>query len=498
MKDILEIKKVNIHLKTEFGPVVSLKHEFALRARGEDFFTARILFSLPKHSVISAFEISGGKFRVKSELNRAAARSGASVTQKGLRLYELSIGGLPARGEEFSVSVCSAAIMEHDRAADEYYIDLPLYTENRDGQKTVDIEARPRFSVTAFLSGGYGAPSAGAQSLTPVVWNGQSGTVLFSEPKAGGDFRLRVSAPEKRNIGYISKKPGGGFYCMYIIRSGIEDLAAEKALAIREYAPGTFYMVPQIYRGQYPLIITLGSETAFPDRFYAENGGSEREIAIDEFIEVNNKEMARAFAARTIDAMYGMIGARGLGELSAESVIKLKKQAAALAFETETLCPENSCVIEYGDQGGERAVTVSLWREGPALPESGELSDTGFITAAQAEKIIFAAVAALLQCARTDGSITGPAEENPRAAAEQTAYAAAALDSLADRFPVCAELSTLACEFLSKSGVSRDVVPVVYDSLSLNHCGDILRRQSVREISRLILSIKRGLRVSLS
>ncbi len=497
MKDVLEIKKVNIHLKTEFGPVVSLKHEFALRARGEDFFTARILFSLPKNSAISAFEISGGKFRVKSELSRGAAKSGASITQKGPRLYELSISGLPARGEEISVSVCSSAIMEHDRADDEYYIDLPLYTEN-DGEKNADIEARPRFSVTAFLGGGYGAPSAKSQNLTPVVWNGRSGTVLFSEPEAGGDFRLRVSDSERRNIGYISKKPGGGFYCMYVIRSGFENLEGEKALAIREYAPGTFYMVPNIYRGQYPLIITLGSETDFPDRFYVEGGGAEREILIDEFIEVDNKDMARAFAARTIDAMYAMIGARGLGELSAESVIKLKKQAAELAFETKTLCPENSCVIEYGARGEERAVTVSLWREGPALPESGELSDTGFITSAQAEEIIRAACAALLSCARTDGSIADPAEENPRAAAEQTAYAAAALDSLADRFSVCAELSALACKFLSKNGVSRDVVPVVYDSLSLNHCGDILRRQSVREISRLILSVKRGLRVSLS
>ncbi len=497
MKDVLEIKKVNIHMKTEFGPVVSLKHEFALRACGEDFFTARILFSLPKNSVISAFEISGGKFKAKSELSRGAARSGASITQKGPRLYELSIGGLPARGEEFSVSVCSAAIMEYDRADDEYYIDLPLYTENGGG-KTADIEARPRFSVTAFLGGGYGVPSAKAQSLTPVVWNGRSGTVLFFEPEVGGDFRLRVSDPDRRNIGYISKKPGGGFYCMYVIRSGLKNLESEKALAIREYAPGTFYMVPQIYRGQYPLIITLGSETAFPDRFYAEGEGSERGIAIDEFVEVDNKDMARAFAARTIDAMYAMIGARGLEKLRAESVIKLKKQAAALAFETETLCPENSCVIEYGDHGGEGAVTVSLWREGTSLPESGELSDTGFITAAQAEEIIFAACAALLRCVRTDGSIADPAEENPRAAAEQTAYAAAALDSLADRFPVCAGLSALACEFLSRNGMSRGVVPVVYDSLSLNHCGDILRRQSVREISRLILSVKRGLRVSLS
>ncbi len=495
MKDVLEIKKVNIHLKTEFGPVVSLKHEFALRARGEDFFTARILFSLPKNSVISAFEISGGKFRVKSGLSRGAAKSGASIVQKGPRLYELSIGGLPPHGGEFSVSVCSAAIMEHDRA-DEYYIDLPLYTEKGGGEKTADIEARPCFSVTAFLGGGYGAPPADKQSLTPVVWNGRSGTILFSEPEAGGDFRLRVSAPDKRNIGYISKKPGGGFYCMYVIRSGLEGLSGKKALAIREYAPGTFYMVPQIYSGQYPLIITLGSETEFPDRFYAESGGTEREIAIDEFVEVENKDMARAFAARTIDAMYAMIGARSLGELSAESVIKLKKQAAELAFETGTLCAENSCVIEYGGNCGERTVTVSLWKQGPALPESGRLSDTGFITAEQAEKIICAACAALLCCVRTDGSITDPAEENPRAAAEQTAYAAAALDS--HGFPICAELSALADKFLSKSGVSRDVVPVVYDSLSLNHCGDILRRQSVREISRLILSIKRGLRVSLS
>ncbi len=497
MKDLFEIKKVNIHLKTEFGPVVSLKHEFALRARGEDFFTARILFSLPKNSVISAFEISGGKFRVKSELSRAAAKSGASIVQKGPRLYELSVSGLPARGGEFSVSVCSASIMEYDRADDEYYIDLPLYTENGGGEKTADIEARPRFSVTAFLGGGYGAPLNGASAMKPVVWNGRSGTVLFSEPKAGGDFRLRMSDPDKRNIGYISKKPGGGFYCMYVIRSGLENLAGEKALAIREYAPGTFYMVPRIYRGQYPLIITLGSETAFPDRFYAEGGGAEREIVIDEFIKVNNKEMARAFAARTIDAMYGMIGARSLGELSAESVIKLKKQAAALAFETETLCPENSCVIEYAGSGvPEKTVTVSMWREGIALPGRGALSDTGFTTAAQAEKIVRAACAALLQCVRTDGSIADPGEENPRAAAAQTAYAAAALDSL--RFTACAELSAIACEFLSKNGMSRDVVPVVYDSLSLNHCGDILRRQSVREISRLILSIKRGLRISLS
>lgn len=497
MEIISDIKNININIETVFGPVVSIKHEFIFKAHSEGFFSLVFRFRLPAGAVVSSFEISHGSVTVSSELNYGSGDCGAELKQLGRTLYELTLKNVPGGSRSFSVIVRSTAVMESRMGG--YCLDLPFYTDDND---EADIETGSNVTLTAVVSGKTERVfSPSHEYFLTSLQSNSGGVVLVSSFSSGGEFRLCVQpSGERKNIGYVSRKLGGGHYCLYALEPDFGYLES-KNIKIKEYAAGTFYMMPQSvddYHTGDPLIITLGTETGFPDRFFIEAAdGGQQEIVIDEFVTVSSVETSAVFACRAIEGIYKYIS---WGNLAPESVIKLKKQAARLAAETGVLCPENRCVISYGS-GGQSSKPVSIalkYNYNRPGAVGSNLRDPDMLSPAEAEEAAALAVGALLCCVRKDGGITTPYETSIRAAGEQSAYAAAALRAVSKAFPQFVQIAEAAETFIGECGMSAQNIPIIYDSHELKPCGLLLESMDVKELSRLLLALKYGNNVALN
>ncbi len=417
-----------------FGPLIALRHRFEFEVSPGKPFSQRLKFSLPKSAAVSGFELGNGRLTVGGAITEVPGKTAASLRQTSETEYSLELFDVPAVGNILTVTVFSAAVMEYDGAG-AYFLNIPI---------------RGR-----------------AERITAV--------------------------PDADSSGYIYKCQTGGVYCLYALRPRLSR-GLFGHISIREYSHGTYYMVPRELDGlkkDEPITVTLGSQISYPEKFYLEHGGAETEVPIDKITQIGSPGAAHAFACRTINEMYKYIRQN---TLAPESVIRLKKQAARLAAETGVLCPENRCVISFSE-GDIRAARISLagGSEAGRPRLGGGLSDPKSMTFARARELAEAAVRALMCCLRTDGSFTTPYTYSARAAAEQSAYAAAALRAVEKTFPEYAAAAESAESFARTNGIDPENIPVVFDRGEYLYSSEILDSLDVKRVSRLILSLKTGL-----
>ncbi len=273
-----------------------------------------------------------------------------------------------------------------------------------------------------------------------------------------------------------------------------------KNMTITQYAAGTYYMVPykiDSYVFGTPITLSLGTETEYPDEFiFQGDGGFFKKIKIEE-IQLLEKEEAvsRAFARLTLDELYKLMSR---SDIAAESLTKLKKQAAALAAELNVLCPENKYSALVACNGkeaqGPLLLTLKYTYDDESKSAMPVFMDLGAFTVSQSERIINRALGALMFCVRLDGSITTPYEYKYRAKQEQTAYAYAAIKTAAERGHLKSvheydDVLAAAREYTEADGFDIERFPIVYDSLEVKAYNSIIESLDVKEISRLILTL---------
>lgn len=224
MDNILNLESINIELKTAFGSVMSLRHEFVFKAQSEtDFFSFKFKFSLPKSAVISGFEIKGNKFSVKSAAVSANIESGNAavcLTQLSSETYMLELNEIPNINGGFSVIVESTVIMKYDLGS--YVVALPLYTvyDSSSTESCPDRETVTNVNIRAVVSGQAERVYSPTHSFE--ISSGQTGVVITSSVKSGSVYKLCIDKPQQKSgIGYVCRKENDifnrGYYCIYDI-----------------------------------------------------------------------------------------------------------------------------------------------------------------------------------------------------------------------------------------------------------------------------------------
>ncbi len=429
---LFKSENTEVCAKPLFGPLIALRHKFEFEVSPGKPFSRCLKFNLPKSAAVSGFEIGNGRLTVSGAITEVLGKTAASLRQTNETEYELKLFDVPTSGSVLTVTVFSAAVMEYDGAG-VYFLNIPI---------------------------------------------------------RGRTERI-TAVPDACSSGYVYKCPTGGVYCLYALRPRLSR-GLFGHISIREYSHGTYYMVPRELDGlkkDEPITVTLGSQISYPEKFYLEHSGTEAEVSVDRITEIGSPEAAHAFACRAISDMYSYIRQNSLAP---ESVIRLKKQAARLAAETGVLCPENRCVICFDKRA--QSADISLLCGSSALPAPSEekLSDPKNLTFAAARELAEAAVRALMCCLRADGSFTTPYTYASRAAAEQSAYAAAALRSLEKTFPEYISAAEGAEVFARSNGIDPENIPVVFDRGEYLYPTEILNSLDVKRVSRLILSLKTG------
>lgn len=479
---------MNVHIKTVFGPVVGLKHEFVLESGGETVFPMRLKFALPKGAAIYGFEVRGGAESVKSAPGRSSGRDAAAeLVQLDAVRYELGLTRVPKGGGRILVIVLSSVILSG--ADGGYVLDIPLYTPKSRFFEPADSEARINAAVTAEINIKAGRVYSPTHKFEVSAFG--NGCILMSKPGTGGVFRLCVESPaEEMNVCYAFRLPGAAFgreiHCLYRIMPEIG--AKAENLTISHASPGVFYMLPQkigtLAEGT-PVTVTLGTATQIPDSFELRaDGGFRRSLKIKNIIETEDAAVSRIFARECIEEMYRCILR---GNAAPNSVIKLKASAAKLAADAGILCPENKCsavIFAGGRELTGAPVRLTLRQNLHGVGESAAFDD---LRGAAGKKLLEEALRALLCCVRADGSITSPFESSRRAAVEQTVYAAAAIRAAAARYPEYRAVALKADEFLRSA--ESEMNAVIYGETDLINIVSDVERLDVRGISRLILSL---------
>ncbi len=482
-----EIRSINVHLKTLFGPVAGLRHEFVFESGSETVFPMRLKFALPKGAAIYAFEVSGGAESVKSVPGRSGAGDAAAeLVQLDAARCELRLYRSPKSGGRILVTVFSSVTLSGTDSG--YAIDIPLYTPKGRFFEPADSEVRVKAVVSAEVNIKAGRIYSPTHKFE--INAAPNGCAVLSKPGSGGVFRLCIEDPdEEMDVCYAYRLPGAAFgreiHCLYRIMPAFD---AEN-ITVTHAAPGVFYMLPQkirtLEKGT-PVTVTLGTATQIPYSFELRTeDGLRRELKIKNVIKTEDAAVSRIFARECIEEMYRCILR---GDVAPDSVIKLKASAAKLADDAGILCPENNCSVLIFEDGRELTgapVRVSVRQNLHGFDEEGAaFSDPD---GAAGRKLLENALRALLCCVRKDGSITSPFENSRRAAVEQTMYAAAAIRAAAERYPEYRSVFLKADEFLRTADAETNIV--VFGENDLINTVSSVEQMDVRGLSRLILSL---------
>lgn len=307
-------------------------------------------------------------------------------------------------------------------------------------------------------------------------------------------------------LGIFGQMHRGHNFCSFV--SGFLKRLCSPYLSnvvISEFAPGTYYMNPkniEKYRTDEPIILGIRSATDYPREFLIEaDGGFSQTVNVNNIGYLNqSRNIDMAFARLALDGIYKLISR---SDIAPETVIRFKKRAAQITKEMNVLSPENSCRADiYTKYGHGRSIGNVNFEMSYSFDDEFKNAVTVFGDSSLDYKTVVTniriAVAALLVCVRTDGSVSSSYETNFIKRVRDTAYAVSALKQVSKYRILGSDkkfnaIINNANDFASKKNISLSDIPIVFDSKILPPAHPVISAMNVVEISRLILSLLSGM-----